>query len=66
VAVAELPGKFTVQNGVNFVPPSTFGDLSGLSLLYEVEARCAVLDATRVSLAFVGARTRFSSLPGQG
>ena len=38
MAVAESPGKFTVQNGVNFVPPSVFGDLSGLSFLYEVEA----------------------------
>ena len=66
VAAAEEPGKFTVQNGVNFVPPSTFGDLSGLAFLYEIEARCAVLDDTRVSLAFVGARTRFSALPALG
>jgi len=66
VAAAEEPGKFTVQNGVSLVPPSTFGDLSGLACLYEIEARCAVLDDTRVSLAFVGARSRFSALPFVG
>ena len=69
VAAAEEPGKFTVQNGVTFVPPgalSAIVDVSGLSTVYEVEARCAVLDDTRVSLAFIGARTRVSGLPALG
>lgn len=69
VAAAEEPGKFTVQNGVTFVPPgalSAIVDVSGLSTVYEVEARCAVLDDTRVSLAFIGARTRVSALPALG
>ena len=69
VVAAEAPGKFTVQNGVTFRPPgalSALMDVNGLTSLYEVEARCAVLDNTRVSLAFVGARTRFSALPALG
>ena len=68
VAAGSAPDKFVVQNGVEFMAP---GMLSGFlpaapPLVYEVEARCQTLDATRVSLLFVGGRVRPPLLPAVG
>ena len=68
VAAGSAPDKFVVQNGVEFMAP---GMLSGFlpaapPLVYEVEARCQTLDATRVSLLFVGGLVRPPLLPALG
>ena len=58
---------FVVQNGVEFVPPGALSSLgASATTVYEVEARCRTLDATRVSLAFVGWRIQPPLLPALG
>lgn len=65
IASGSASNEFVVQNGVEITPPglisAAFADAP--PLVYEVEARCKTLDATRVSLAFVGGRVRPPLLP---
>ena len=65
IAACSTDDQFVVQNGVEFTPPGLVSALVSAAppLVYEVEARCRTLDATKVSLAFVGGRVVPPLLP---
>ena len=52
IAAGSTDDQFVVQNGVEFTPPGLVSALVSAAppLVYEVEARCRTLDATKVSL----------------
>ena len=67
VAAGVAAGTFVARNGVEFTPPGIISSIADAPpLVYEVEARCTTLDATRVSLAFVGGRVQPPLLPAVG
>jgi len=67
VSTGPEPDTFVARNGVELTPPGVISAIADAPpLIYEVEARCKTLDATRVSLAFVGGRVKPPLLPAAG